>query len=71
MAVMLQRSHLPVFKPHLTEDYEVPHIKRGKWPSRAEYVDAERGKFIFLLDRSDSMQGTKIELAKEALSLFL
>ncbi len=68
---MMQRSHIPGFKPHLSENYEIPTILKGKWPPKAEYLDAERGKFVFLLDRSGSMTGTKLELAKEALSLFL
>ena len=43
----------------------------GVWPPKTEYVDAEKGKFVFLLDRSGSMQGGKMQLAKEALAVFL
>ena len=43
----------------------------GAWPPKTEYVDAEKGRYIFLLDRSGSMQGAKINLAKEALAVCL
>ena len=71
LALMMQRSHLPIFKPHLSFDYKVPQILVGTWPPKTDYVDAERGRYVFLLDRSGSMQGGKIELAKEALRIFL
>jgi uncharacterized protein with von Willebrand factor type A (vWA) domain len=68
---MMQRSHLPIFKPHLTHDYKVPDIKIGSLPPKTDYVDAERGRYVFLLDRSGSMQGRKMNLAKEALRVFI
>jgi uncharacterized protein with von Willebrand factor type A (vWA) domain len=34
-------------------------------------LDAACGEFIFLLDRSGSMSGTRMKMAKEALILFL
>lgn len=71
IALMMQRSHLPIFKPHMTADYICPDIKVGLWPPKTEYVDAEKGRYVFLLDRSGSMQGGKMELAKEALGVFL
>lgn len=60
LGLMMQRSHLPIFKPHLSQDYEVPKIQVGVWPPKTEYADAEKGKFVFLLDRSGSMQGAKM-----------
>lgn len=68
---MLQRVHLPIFTPHLTDSYSGPEITYGDQPQPTNYVDSEKGRFIFLLDRSGSMQGAKIELAKEAITLFL
>jgi hypothetical protein len=34
-------------------------------------MTAAKGDYVFLLDRSGSMKGTRIEKAKEALTLFL
>jgi len=34
-------------------------------------MDAARGEFIFLLDRSGSMRGDRIKMAREALIFFL
>ena len=70
LALMLQRSHLPIFKPHLPQNYQVPHILKGLRPPRASYSDAEPGKFVFLLDRSGSMSG-RMSLARQALRVFL
>lgn len=61
---MMHRAHLPLFKPHITEMYTGPQIKTGEMPPEQNYIDAEKGRYIFLLDRSGSMQGLKIEIAK-------
>jgi len=34
-------------------------------------MDAARGEFIFILDRSGSMSGSRMRMAKEALVFFL
>lgn len=34
-------------------------------------MDHARGEFVFLLDRSGSMSGNRIQMAKEALTIFL
>jgi len=40
-------------------------------PEDEEYPEIAPGEFIFLLDRSGSMSGTLINLATEALILFI
>ena len=42
-----------------------------KGPEFDADMDAARGEFIFLLDRSGSMSGNRMNMAKESLILFL
>lgn len=60
-----------MFKLHLSDAYTIPLVQVGSPVPVVDYVDAERGRYVFMLDQSKSMSGRKIEVAKEALHLFL
>ena len=61
-------SFIPDFNQENVEDAKVEAMKSGNFDAD---LDAARGEFIFLLDRSGSMSGSRIKMAKEALVLFL
>ena len=62
-------SMVPTFeKPNPQEEIEIVENER---PEEEIIISDEKFLFIFLVDQSGSMKGKKMEMAKEALLLFL
>jgi uncharacterized protein with von Willebrand factor type A (vWA) domain len=61
-------SFIPKFCPMNISDAYKAEISHESFETD---IDAAKGDYVFLLDRSGSMHGHRIEKAKEALILFL
>ena len=60
-------SFVPTFEPNQTTNFVVSQ----EAPEEAELTKGEEFCFIFLVDRSGSMSGRRMEITKEALKLFI
>lgn len=60
-------SFVPTFEPLQPQDLVVSE----EAPEETELAKGEEFCFIFLVDRSGSMSGRRMELTKEALKLFI
>lgn len=61
-------SFIPDFNQSKIDDAKLNALKTSGFDID---LDAARGEFIFLLDRSGSMSGSRMKMAKDALILFL
>jgi Mg-chelatase subunit ChlD len=60
-------SFVPTFEPPQPQDL----ILSEEAPEQTELTKGEEFCFIFLVDRSGSMSGKRMEITKEALKLFI
>ncbi len=61
-------SFIPKFNQEPLKDSQLAAMKSDEFDAD---MDEARGEFIFLLDRSGSMSGNRMNMAREALVLFL
>jgi len=61
-------SFIPEFNQEELDDCKMAALKSNDFDAD---MDAAQGEFIFVLDRSGSMSGTRMKMANEALILFL
>lgn len=65
--VACMATFVPTFEPHQPQEAQVTYDE----PESATLCKGEDFCFIFLVDRSGSMGGKRIEITKEALKLFI